>query len=359
MRSRYKSPLSRLLREQRSFGRMLVKAAKLSGGLLNLPSKSRAAARKAPASSRLEELASFGSNPGRLRMLYYVPPSLPKGAPLVVVLHGCRQTADAYDQGSGWSRLAREKGFALLYAEQTRSNNSNLCFNWFRPSNVTRDRGEVMSVRQMIATMLKRHKLDRKRIYINGLSAGGAMAASMLATYPELFAGGGIIAGLPYGAARDVRRALDAMREPPVRTPQEWGDLVRQAAPSLSRLPVISIWHGTRDDTVAFANGEALLAQWLDIYGLAADGYSESTVDGQSRRVWHDRNGRPVIEFYTIAGMGHGTPLKPRAASRPQADTPGEFMLDAGISSTAQLAKFWDLKKPVFLPVLTASGRKR
>lgn len=348
-----------MLRDQRDFGRMLVRAAKLSGGLLTLPAKARSAGRNLPAPDRLEEVTSFGSNPGRLRMLYYIPPSLPKGAPLVVVLHGCRQSAEEYDRGSGWSRLARERGFALLYAEQTRTNNPNLCFNWFRPSNVTRDRGEVMSIHQMICTMLKRHRLDRKRIYINGLSAGGAMTASMLATYPELFAGGGIIAGLPYGAARDVRRALDAMRQPPVREAREWGDLVRQAAPSLSRLPVISIWHGTRDQTVSFENGEAALAQWLDIHGLDKDGYLESTIDGHSRRVWHDRNGKPVIEFYTIDGMGHGTPLKPRATSRPQADTPGEFMLDAGISSTTHLAKFWGLRKPVFLPPLLASNRER
>lgn len=358
MRSRYKSPLSRMLRDQRNLGRMLVKAARLSGGLLTFPAKSRTAPNKA-LPDRLEEMLAFGSNPGRLRMLYYVPSSLPKGAPLVVVLHGCRQTAEGYDRGSGWSRFAREKGFALLYAEQTRNNNSNLCFNWFRPSNVTRDRGELMSIRQMIAAMQKRYKLDRKRIYINGLSAGGAMTASMLAAYPELFAGGAIIAGLPHGAARDVRRALDAMREPPAREPREWGDLVRNTAPSLSRLPVISIWHGTDDRTVSFANGEAVLAQWLDLYGLAEEDGTESWVDGHSRRVWHDATGRPVIEFYRIEGMGHGTPLRPRAASRPQADTPGEFMLDVGISSTTQLVKFWGLKKPAFLPPLLGERRGR
>ena len=166
----------------------------------------------------LQEVKAFGSNPGRLRMLRYVPADLPKKSPLVVVLHGCHQTAEAYDHGSGWSTLARERGFAVVYAEQKRSNNGNLCFNWFRPSNVTRDRGEVMSIRQMVAKMASAHGIDRKRVFVTGLSAGGAMAAAMLAAYPDVFRGGGIIAGLPYGAARDVHRALAAMKKAPERT---------------------------------------------------------------------------------------------------------------------------------------------
>ncbi len=138
-----------------------------------------------------------------------MPPALPRHAPLVVVLHGCRQTAEEYERSAGWSHLARDRGFAVLYAEQRRANNPNVCFNWFRPSNVTRDRGEVGSIRQMIARMVALNKLDRRRIFITGLSAGGAMTAAMIAAYPELFAGAGIIAGLPFGAARDVSRALE------------------------------------------------------------------------------------------------------------------------------------------------------
>jgi poly(hydroxyalkanoate) depolymerase family esterase len=100
------------------------------------------------------------------------------------VLHGCTQTAAGYDHHSGWSKLADDAGFALLFPEQQRANNPNLCFNWFLPQNTTRDSGEALSIRQMIETMVVASDLDRTRIFVNGLSAGGTMAAAMLATYP-------------------------------------------------------------------------------------------------------------------------------------------------------------------------------
>lgn len=140
---------------------------------------------------RLSTLGNFGSNPGALQARYHLPADLSCGAPLVVVLHGCTQNAAGYDHHSGWSQLADEAGFALLYPEQQRANNPNLCFNWFLPTDTARDRGEVFSIRQMIETMVVNHGLDRKRVFVTGLSAGGAMAAAMLATYPEVFAGGG------------------------------------------------------------------------------------------------------------------------------------------------------------------------
>ncbi|OBZ92869.1 esterase [Pararhizobium polonicum] len=351
MRSHFKFSLSDMLRQHRRWEKTLLKAVKVTR-------KAVASAAQAPAAikpkvgSRLEEVASFGSNPGRLRMLRYVPADLPKKSPLVVVLHGCHQTAEAYDRGSGWSTLARERGFAVVYAEQKRSNNANLCFNWFRPSNVTRDRGEVISIRQMVAKMAATHGIDRKRVFVTGLSAGGAMASAMLATYPDVFRAGGIIAGLPYGAARDVHRALAAMKAAPQRTSQEWGDLVRAASPVKRDFPAVSIWHGTRDHTVSISNADALLQQWLDVHGLESGAFTESEVDGHIRRVWKDASGRIAVELYLVEGMGHGTPLKPRPASRAKADTPGPFMLDAGISSSMHLATVWGLKKPALLSAL-------
>ncbi|WP_244616219.1 PHB depolymerase family esterase [Rhizobium sp. RU20A] len=303
---------------------------------------------------RLTEITGFGTNPGRLKMFAYVPQNLPRHAPLVVVLHGCRQNAEDYERGAGWTHMARERGFALLFAEQRRANNPNVCFNWFRPSNVTRDRGEVGSIRQMITRMVALYKLDRRRIFITGLSAGGAMTAAMISAYPELFAGAGIIAGLPFGAARDVSRAIDAMRAPPQRTAEEWGDLVRKATgkPLPKRLPTVSIWHGTDDRTVTFANAEALLAQWRDVHGLSAEAGRTEKVDGHQRTVWADAKGQPRVTLYRIEGMDHGTPLK--AGTGPRArEIAGDYMLDAGISSTRHLADAWGLKKPTLAAVLS------
>jgi poly(3-hydroxybutyrate) depolymerase len=162
----------------------------------------------------------FGSNPGNLRMFSYVPAGLPPAAPLIVVLHGCKQRAATFARDAGWLALADSSRLALLLPEQKGlprylydvyvfpwvmamfgANNQNACFNWFEPEDTARDRGEALSIRQMIDTMIQRYSVDQSRVYIVGFSAGGAMTAVMLAAYPERFAGGAIVAGVPYGCA--------------------------------------------------------------------------------------------------------------------------------------------------------------
>ncbi len=161
-----------------------------------------------PTFSILKKLDRFGSNPGALTAWHHVPKQLPPAPALVVVLHGCTQTAAGYDIGSGWSALAEDYGFVVLFPEQTRQNNANLCFNWFNAADTRRGHGEVMSIRQMVATMVAEHNIDERRIYMTGLSAGGAMANAVLACYPEVFAGGAIIAGLPYAFVPYARPGL-------------------------------------------------------------------------------------------------------------------------------------------------------
>jgi poly(hydroxyalkanoate) depolymerase family esterase len=166
----------------------------------------------------LEEVFGFGTNPGNLRMFTYLPRRLAPEPALVVVLHGCTQTAAGYDLGAGWSTLADRYGFALLVPEQLPSNNPKRCFNWFVADDTRRDRGEALSIRQMIETMVVDKGIDRRRVFVTGLSAGGAMTSVMLACYPEAFAGGAIIAGLPYGAATNVQEAFESMfQSPPAR----------------------------------------------------------------------------------------------------------------------------------------------
>ncbi|RDJ21654.1 hypothetical protein DWF00_25165 [Bosea caraganae] len=289
--------------------------------------------------SRLSEMTSFGSNPGALKAHSYLPQALPEGAPLVVVLHGCTQTAAGYDRGSGWSQLADRHGFALLYPEQQRANNPNLCFNWFVPGDIRRDSGEALSIAQMVRRMIESHDLDPRRVFVTGLSAGGAMTSVMLAAYPDLFAGGAIIAGLPYGCAGTVPEALDRMRGhglPPEKTLQ---NALRNASGHQGPWPAVSVWHGTRDLTVVPANMEAIVTQWRGVHRLPAEPTEIGAVEGHSRRVWRDGTGAAKIEEFRIAGMGHGTPL----STADGIGTPGAFMLDAGISSTRHIADFWQL----------------
>lgn len=290
-----------------------------------------------PAANRLRQRVGFGSNPGNLRMLSYVPPDLPSGSPLVVVLHGCTQSAAGYDSATGWSILADRFGFALLYPEQTRENNPNLCFNWFDPAHTTRGCGEALSIKQMIDRMVAEHGLDRTRIGVTGLSAGGAMAAVMLATYPELFAAGAIIAGLPYGCADNVQQAFESMMQGRSRPTGEWAGLVRNASPHAGPWPRISIWHGDADRTVLPLNADELVKQWTGVHGLSELAAIDAELDGFPYRAWHDVSGEVLVESVTITGMGHGAPI---AAGVGHA---APFVLDVGISSTHHIARSWRL----------------
>ncbi|MBE7220407.1 MAG: PHB depolymerase family esterase, partial [Caulobacteraceae bacterium] len=149
----------------------------------------------------LVDIEHFGSNPGNLRMRLHVPAGGGEGRPLVVALHGCTQTAAGFGAASGWMALADAHDFLLLLPEQRPANNRKTCFSWFEPHDARRGEGEVESIRQMVDATLAMHGADARRVFVTGLSAGGAMACAMAAAYPELFAGAAIVAGLPYGAA--------------------------------------------------------------------------------------------------------------------------------------------------------------
>jgi poly(hydroxyalkanoate) depolymerase family esterase len=303
------------------------------------------------APDRLSALAGFGSNPGALKAKLYLPDDLPEGAPLVVVLHGCTQSAAGYDHHSGWSQLADEAGFALLYPEQQRSNNPNLCFNWFQPSDVRRDAGEALSIRQMIEAMVKAYGLDRKRIFVTGLSAGGAMAAAMLASYPDVFAGGAIMAGLAYGSAATVPEAFDSMRGHGGPSDEDLRRFLRDASKHRGPWPRISIWQGTSDRTVDASNAKAIASQWWGVHQIESEPTYTRIEEANTRQSWCDDSGEVVLEVNMIAGMGHGTPIDKNGYG-----TPGPYMLDVGISSTQAIARFWEIADGEARP---SAGSKR
>ena len=295
-----------------------------------------------PAGSPLVEVQQFGTNPGGLRMFAFVPEPLQKPPALVVVLHGCGQNAAGYDLGAGWSTLAKHCGFALLMPEQQFANNANGCFNWFNPDDIARGQGEAASIRQMIARMSADHGIDPGRIFVTGLSAGGAMTSVMLAAYPEVFAAGAIIAGLPYGVASNVREALTGMHGSRASSSHDLGDLVRKASHHKGKWPKLSVWHGSVDRVVSPANADEIVKQWLDVHGLPAAPMSEGIVNGHPHRVWWNADGETVVESYTITNMAHGTPLG-LADNDNRYGTAGAFLIEAGISSSWLIAKFFGL----------------
>jgi feruloyl esterase len=296
-----------------------------------------------PPPPALMETKSFGPNPGGLRMYTHVPERAGEGAALVVALHGCTQDAAGYAQGSGWTDLADRHGFAVLLPEQTRHGNPKSCFSWFDPQRTRRDLGEVASIRHMIAHVLARHRLDPARVYVSGLSAGAAMGASLLAAYPELFAAGGLVAGLPHGAASTVQQAFEAMAQGGSRTPRQWGNLVRAASSHRGPWPRVSVWHGEADRTVARSNADDLVAQWADVHALDPAIGLDRSAAGLDRRVWTGRDGQPVIERVLVPGLGHGLPV---AGDIEGGGRRGPFFLEAGISSSSELCRFFGLAAP-------------
>jgi poly(hydroxyalkanoate) depolymerase family esterase len=309
------------------------------------------------AASKLVEHRVAGANPGALQMFAYAPDGLPSKAALVVLLHGCGQTAAGYDQGTGWTKLADELGFAVLAPQQVASNNANTCFNWFEPGDSTRDHGEAASIHAMILQCVREHDLDPAQIYVTGLSAGGAMTAAMLAAYPEIFAGGAIIAGLPAGSASNIPEAFRAMHHAPEKSAQEWGDLVRHASahrgPNPTKWPRVSIWQGDADTIVAPGNGEALALQWTGLHHLAFASGAVTQGENFRRRAWSGKDGRVAVELIEIAGMGHGVPVGDASVDR--YGRQGAYFLDAGLSSTARIASFWGFK----VPKAVASAERR
>jgi poly(hydroxyalkanoate) depolymerase family esterase len=287
-----------------------------------------------------EEIAEFGSNPGRLRMLAYGPQGgVPRNAPLVVVLHGCGQDAASFAHGTGWTALADELGFTLVMPEQSGRNHQGRCFQWFQPAQTARDEGEALSIRQMVATAVERFAADQKRVFVVGLSAGGAMAAALLAAYPDVFSGGAVVAGLPVGAASSTTQALMRMAYPgPQRTPAEWSEQVRSAVPATYRRgwPRISIWQGTADTVVDPGNADLLATQWGAVHGLPAAPNTDVAEPAARHRSWN-KDGETVMEHWTMPGMAHGYPIDARTGHA------GSYILDVDLAATRHIAQFWGL----------------
>ena len=284
----------------------------------------------------ITEVTGFGTNPGNLRMFRYVPDGLPAGRPLVVALHGCTQDAAGYGTASGWVALADRYRFSVLLPQQQSANNLNKCFNWFQTADTTRGQGEAASIAQMIT------KMAAGSAYVTGLSAGGGMTSVMLATYPETFRGGGIVAGLPFGCAASILDAYTCMNPGKNLTPQQWGDKVRAATTFSGTRPPVTVWHGTADYTVATANQRELVEQWTNALAVDAVADTTDTVGGYPHAVYRNASGATAVETHTVTGMGHGQPVDPGTGTQ-QCGTATAYVLDVNACAAWHLAHGWGL----------------
>ena len=232
----------------------------------------------------------------------FVPPTNGRAQrPLLLMLHGCTQDPEDFAAGTRMNRLAREHGVLVLYPTQTQKENAGKCWNWFLPQHQQRERGEPALLAALTRKVMAEHAVDPSRVFVAGLSAGGAMADILGRTHPELFAAVGVHSGLPSGAARDLVSALAVMKNGP-------GDTAREAGP----MPPTIVFHGDADETVHPRNGEQLVAD--AIAGLAESGRLQPAHEMRGRApegraytrwTYADREGRIVLEHWLLHGGGH------------------------------------------------------
>ena len=294
------------------------------------------------AHAALTAVTSFGSNPGGLAMYEYVPAGLTAGRPIVVVLHGCTQTA-ANMEAAGWNAIADQYKFTVVYAEQTTTNNPVRCFNWAGeygdPANLVRGQGENQSIIQMIDKAISTHASDASKVYVVGFSAGAAFASVLAATWPERFAGVAIMSGIPYRCATTVNGAYSCQSPGVSKTPAEWGDLVRgsHAGP----YPRVQIWHGASDSTVVPMNSDELVKQWTNAMGIDSTADQTETVNGATRNAYMSGS-TIMLETYRVPGMGHAVAAGTDAVGACPT-TVGSYFANKGICATVRAAMFFGL----------------
>lgn len=279
---------------------------------------------------------AFTNHAGSRAYKLYVPSGVAEGPrPLVVMLHGCTQSADDFAAGTRMNRLAETHGFLVLYPEQGAQANPSRCWNWFNPEDQRRGVGEPAVIAGIVQEVASRHEVDTGRVFVAGLSAGAAMAVVLGEAYPELFAGVGAHSGLPYGSAHDIPSAMAAMKGG-----RSGLHPATPVAPKQAAQPVPTIvFHGDRDHTVQAVNGEEIVRQATEARRARGGALATSTTEGQApggrayRRTVHaDADGRVHVEAWTVHGAGHAWS---------GGDARGSFTDGKGPDASAEMLRFF------------------
>lgn len=268
--------------------------------------------------------AVFRHSQGEVDYRLFLPSGWQDGAcPLLLMLHGCTQDPDDFARGTRMDALAQQLGVLVLYPAQPGSANPARCWNWFSRRHQRREQGEPALLAALTHRVVQAHGVDARRVYVAGLSAGGAMAAVLGQTWPELFAAVGVHSGLAYGAAGDVIGAMAVMRHGPGADPSP------AAGPAL---PLI-VFHGDADATVHPANGDRLITAARGAAPPSQEVVGQSAA-GQSytRRIYPEADNGPSAEYWRLHGAGH-------AWAGGHAD--GSFTDPAGPDASAEMLRFF------------------
>lgn len=277
----------------------------------------------------LTEVPDFGDNPGNLRMYERPPDGGP--APLILVLHGCLQDHDfAADAGL----LSAAPDAVIIAAEQRLTNNPEGCFNWFLAGDTTRTGGEVASLASMITSARSRYDVNPTRIGVVGVSAGGAMANALLATWPDLLTAGVVVAGAPVGCADTLGEAAGCLLDPSGRSDEAWSEEVRARGTGGDRWPRVSVVQGEADVVVAPVVSDVILAQWAGVHGVEAG--AVDTFQTSEGTATHTVYGEGQVESLRYEGVGHTMPVDPDAGC----GRSGPFLADIDECLAARVVTF-------------------
>ena len=297
------------------------------------------------------QVNEFGNNPGNLKMYVhaYEQERTTSLKPLVIVLHGCGQSADEVAKLTGWNKLGDLNDFIVVYPQQKFINNVSNCFNWFSNANINKGQGESESIYQMILYMRRHYAIDSSRIFITGLSAGAAMSVVMMATHPETFAAGAIFAGGAYKLATNVFASAGVMAGTKKIDKDDLVQLVtEQTRLYKGRYPKMIIYQGMNDYVVNHKNAALLIDQWTGLNHC--DNVPDKTehafmgIADINRMDYTDNSGKTVVSFYEVANIGHRLLVKPGPAKDEGGET-GIYGADRGFHSTYQTAKDFGILK--------------
>ncbi|GAA1004232.1 hypothetical protein Aple_082290 [Acrocarpospora pleiomorpha] len=273
-------------------------------------------ARPASAAS-LVEVTGFGTNPTNLRMHIYVPDNVAPNPAILVAVHYCTGSGQAFYSGTQFASLADQYGFIVIYPTATRSGS---CFDVSSPQTLTHNGGsDSLGIVSMVRWAVQNRNGDANRVYVTGASSGGMMTNVLIGAYPDVFKGGAAFMGVPFGCFATTDGSMwnsQCSSGQRIMTPQQWGDLVRNAFPGYTGArPPMQIWHGTTDTTLAYPNFNEQIKQWTNVHGISQTPSSTTTPQPNwTRTQYRDGGGNLKVEAYSIANTGHSLPLSGQAA---------------------------------------------